>query len=77
MSTKHQEQTGSVAELDWAGLPMAADRGVGWAALRDLGPVVFMNGWYYLTRRDDVLAALRDPAVRARIAALGMVLADE
>ncbi|OBH03099.1 cytochrome [Mycobacterium sp. E2699] len=37
---------------------MAADRGVGWKALRDAGPVVFMNGAYYLTRREDVLAAL-------------------
>ncbi|WP_395312217.1 cytochrome P450 [Mycobacterium sp. AMU20-3851] len=42
---------------------MARDRGIGWAALRDLGPVVCGDGWYYLTRREDVLAALRDPAV--------------
>jgi cytochrome P450 len=61
MSTKHQEQTGSVAELDWAGLPMAADRGNGWKELRDAGPVVYMDGWHYLTRREDVLAALRNP----------------
>jgi cytochrome P450 len=40
---------------------MAADRGVGWKALRDAGPVVFMNGAYYLTRREDVLAALCSP----------------
>ncbi|RUP06280.1 MAG: cytochrome P450 [Mycobacterium sp.] len=46
--------------LQHAGLPMAADRGVGWRALRDAGPVVFMNGAYYLTRREDVLAALGD-----------------
>lgn len=46
--------------LDHAALPMAADRGVGWKALRDSGPVVFMNGAYYLTRREDVLAALGD-----------------
>ena len=55
--------THGAPEIDFADLPMAADRGVGWAALRDVGPVVFMNGWYYLTRRDDVLAALRDPGV--------------
>jgi cytochrome P450 len=61
MSTEHQEQTGSVAELDWAGLPMAADRGNGWKKLRDAGPVVYMDGWHYLTRREDVLAALRNP----------------
>jgi cytochrome P450 len=50
-----------VPELDWATLPMAADRGVGWKVLRDAGPVVSMDGWYYLTRREDVLTALRDP----------------
>jgi len=44
--------------LEASALPMAADRGVGWKALRDAGPVVFMNGAYYLTRREDVLAAL-------------------
>jgi cytochrome P450 len=44
-------------------LPMTRDRGEGWAALRDLGPVVRGDGWYYLTRRADVLAALRDPEV--------------
>jgi cytochrome P450 len=42
---------------------MAADRGVGWKTLREAGPVVFMNGHYYLTRREDVLAALRNPKV--------------
>lgn len=63
MTTAHE--TGSdaseVPHLEYAKLPMAADRGVGWAALRDAGPVVFVDGWYYLTRRDDVLAALRKP----------------
>lgn len=44
-------------------LPMAADRGAGWAKLREFGPVVHGDGWYYLTRRDDVLAALRNPEV--------------
>ncbi|MDG4665710.1 cytochrome P450 [Mycobacterium sp. 236(2023)] len=44
-------------------LPMASDRGLGWAALRDLGPVLYGDGWFYLTRRDDVLAALRNPQV--------------
>lgn len=44
----------------YADLPMAHDRGKGWAALRDLGPVVYGEGAYYLTRRDDVLAALRN-----------------
>src|SRR6201996_3388680 len=40
---------------------MAADRGVGWKALRDAGRVVSVDGIFYLTHRDDVLAALRDP----------------
>lgn len=44
----------------YADLPMADDRGKGWAALRDLGPVVYGEGAYYLTRRDDALAALRN-----------------
>jgi cytochrome P450 len=47
--------------LEHSTLPMAADRGVGWKTLRDAGPVVFMNGAYYLTRREDVLAALGQP----------------
>jgi hypothetical protein len=49
--------------LEYTSLPMAADRGVGWMVLRDAGPVVFMNGHYYITRREDVLAALRNPKV--------------
>lgn len=52
---------GGVPELEWATLPMATDRGDGWKVLRDAGPVVSMDGWYYLTRREEVLAALRDP----------------
>src|SRR4030088_3751800 len=40
---------------------MAADRGVGWKVLRDAGRVVCVDGIFYLTHRDDVLAALRDP----------------
>jgi cytochrome P450 len=55
--------TGTLPELEWESLPMADDRGAGWQALRDAGPVVMMNGAYYLTRRDDVLQALRDPAL--------------
>jgi cytochrome P450 len=47
--------------LEFTELPMAADRGAGWKMLRDAGPVVFMNGAYYVTRREDVLAALCSP----------------
>ena len=48
---------------EYSTLPMTADRGVGWKVLRDAGPVVFMNGHYYITRREDVLTALRNPKV--------------
>lgn len=63
MTTVHEDgsQTHGAPEADWASLPFAADRGAGWAALRDVGPVVLMNDWYHLTRREDVLAALRNP----------------
>jgi cytochrome P450 len=62
MSEGHQ---GSfyLPRLDFATLPMSADRGLGWKTLRDAGPVVFMNGHYYITRREDVLAALRNTKV--------------
>lgn len=60
--TEVREPNG-IPELDLDDLPMALDRGVGWAALRDAGPVVRSDGWYALTRREDVLAALRNPNV--------------
>lgn len=63
MSTLGESQPFYLPRLDYYSLPMAADRGVGWQTLRDAGPVVFMNGFYYLTRREDVLAALRNPKV--------------
>src|SRR3981081_2027162 len=65
MGTDQQDRSiiGGVPELEWTTLPMAADRGVGWKTLRDAGPVVFMDDWFYLTRREDVLAALRNPEV--------------
>lgn len=50
-------------QILYGDLPMSRDRGAGWATLRDLGPVLFGEGWFYLTQREDVLAALRDPAV--------------
>ena len=63
MSNLGESQPFYLPRLDYYSLPMAADRGVGWKTLRDAGPVVFMNGFYYLTRREDVLAALRNPKV--------------
>ena len=65
MSTLGDWQPGTfyLPRLEYSELPLAEDRGVGWKALRDAGPVVFMNGHYYLTRREDVLAALRNPKV--------------
>src|SRR4051795_5717751 len=53
----------SVPEVEYESLPMAIDRKDGWDALREIGPVVLMNGWYYLTRREDVLHALRTPEI--------------
>ena len=65
MSTLGQGQAGGfyLPRLEYSELPLAEDRAVGWKTLRDAGPVVFMNGYYYLTRREDVLAALRNPKV--------------
>lgn len=65
MSSLGEGQPGTfhLPRLEYTKLPMSADRGVGWKTLRDAGPVVFMNGHYYLTRREDVLAALRNPKV--------------
>lgn len=62
MSTTEGSHAGAfyLPRLEYSTLPMATDRGLGWKTLRDAGPVVFMNGWYYLTRREDVLAALRN-----------------
>ncbi len=56
-----QPGTFHLPRLEHSTLPMATDRGVGWKTLRDAGPVVFMNGAYYLTRREDVLTALCKP----------------
>ncbi|MHA7649055.1 cytochrome P450 [Mycobacterium sp. ML4] len=60
--TRGESEQGAfhLPRLQHSALPMTADRGVGWKTLRDAGPVVFMNGAYYLTRREDVLAALSD-----------------
>ncbi|CAM4222485.1 Cytochrome P450 130 [Mycobacterium basiliense] len=55
--------TVDVPHVVYAELPMAADRGTGWGALRAAGPVVFGDGFYYLTRRADVLGALRNPDI--------------
>ena len=66
MSTMNESLYGSgfhLPRLEYSALPLSADRGVGWKVLRDAGPVVFMNGYYYITRREDVLAALRNPKV--------------
>jgi hypothetical protein len=54
-------ETLGAPELAFASLPMAADRGDGWKVLRDAGRVVLVDGIAYLTHREDVLAALRDP----------------
>lgn len=61
MSAPRDER--DIPHFVYAELPMATDRGRGWATLRDAGPVVIGDGFYYLTRRDDVLDALRHPEV--------------
>jgi cytochrome P450 len=58
---KGNVETLSIPQLSFASLPMAADRGAGWQTLRAAGRVVSVDGICYLTHRDDVLAALRDP----------------
>jgi cytochrome P450 len=52
-----------VPQVEYTDLPMATDRAVGWAVLRGAGPVVLGEGGYYLTRREDVLGALRNPEI--------------
>jgi hypothetical protein len=42
------DDTREIPELDLDDLPMAVDRGVGWAALRNAGPVVLSDGRYAL-----------------------------
>ena len=59
--TESRPSTFHLPRMEHTALPMAADRGIGWKTLRDAGPIVFMNGAYYLTRREDVLAALCQP----------------
>ncbi|OBK46291.1 cytochrome [Mycobacterium gordonae] len=65
MSAPGGDRSGSfhLPRLEYSSLPLTDDRGVGWQTLRDAGPVVFMNGSYYLTRREDVLTALRSPGL--------------
>jgi cytochrome P450 len=50
-------------QITYEEMPMSLDRAAAWAKVRDAGPVLYGEGWYFLTRREDVLAALRNPAV--------------
>ena len=63
----------SIPQVEYDSLPMAENRKDGWDALREMGPVVFMNGWYYLTRREDILDALRTPEVYSSKKAFDML----
>jgi cytochrome P450 len=65
--------TTGAPEVTLEALPMATDRAAGWDALRDIGPVVFINGWYHLTHREDVLHALRTPEVYSSRKAFDML----
>jgi hypothetical protein len=49
--------------LDPADIPMATDRGCGWRVVREAGPVVRIDDMVLVTRREDVLAALRQPGL--------------
>jgi cytochrome P450 len=75
MTTVHPTRAdiNGVPEIEWGSLPMAADRGVGWDALRELGPVVLINDWYHFTRREDVLTALRTPELYSSKKAFDML----
>lgn len=66
----------TIPHVVYENLPMAADRRAGWAKLRDLGPVLQGDGWYYLTNRDDVLAALRNPEVFSSTRAFDGMVSD-
>jgi len=63
MAAYYKDPMTTIPRLDFADLPMAVDRGVGWARLREAGPVVEGDGFYTLTRREDVLEALRNTEV--------------
>jgi cytochrome P450 len=63
MAVTVEREIRGVPHIEYADLPMATDRAAGWATLRDAGAVVLGDGAYYLTRREDVLAALRNPEI--------------
>jgi cytochrome P450 len=50
----------------WA--TVVAQRRAAWAALQDAGPVANRGGIYYVTRREDALAVLRDPETFSALA---------
>ena len=43
--------------------PWRATVAAGWSALRELGPVVAVENFFYLTRREDILTVLRSPEI--------------
>src|SRR5437588_11383220 len=63
----------SIPQVEYESLPMSGNRMDGWDALRAMGRVVLMNGWYYLTHREDVLHALRTPEVYSSKKAFDML----
>lgn len=63
MTTAHQVPNDAVPQLHYDSLPMEASRADGWDRIRELGRVVLMDGWYYLSDREDVLFALRTPEI--------------
>lgn len=61
VDSRQTVQRSSFPTVDWCSLPMAKDRGAGWEVMRNAGPVVEIDGWFYLTQRQEVLFALRNP----------------
>lgn len=63
MATNTGSGDGQVPRIRLSEVPMVASRADGWKVIRDAGRVVYAEegSYYYITRRDDVLAALRDP----------------
>jgi cytochrome P450 len=51
----------TIPEVALEDVPMAEDRGVGWAYLRALGPLARVHDVVLVTRREDVERILRDP----------------
>lgn len=73
MTTVPPSRTTKATEFDIASLPMSTDRTSGWDEFRKIGAVVLHMGWHHLTRREDVLHALRTPEIYSSRKAFDML----